>query len=82
MNAKPILDRHNVGTTIVAAGLSVLISIGLLIAVAELFAQDGTPLQNVVIAERACSELAFVSDRNACVRQFLAVSAHRRIASR
>jgi len=81
MNNTPGLARPNVSTTIVAAALSFLTSIGLLVAVAELFARDGTALQNVVIAKRACSELAFVSDRDACVRQFLALTDHRRVAS-
>jgi hypothetical protein len=70
MNTKPVLAQRNVGTTMVAAALSFIISIGIVVAVAELFARDGAPLQNVVIAERACNELAFVSERLACVRQF------------
>jgi hypothetical protein len=80
MNANPVLARP-LGTTIVAAALSFLVTIGLFTAVADLFLRDGTPLQNVAIAERACSELAFVSEREACVRSFLAAAYDRHVAS-
>jgi hypothetical protein len=36
----------------------------------------------VVIAERACSGFTFISEREACVRSFLAASYHQRLASR
>jgi hypothetical protein len=81
MNAKPILARP-LGIAIVASTLSFLATIGLFTAVAGLFLRDGTPLQNVAIAERACSELAFVCEREACVRSFLAAAYDRRVASR
>ena len=82
MNAKPTLARPNVGTTILVAALSVLIAIGLLTAVAGLFLRDGAPLEQVVIAERACSDHAFVSERETCVGLFLAASRVRNLASR
>ena len=82
MNAKPVLARSHVVTTIVAATLSALIAIGLLSAVAGLFQRDGAPFEQVVIAERACTNYAFVSEREACVRLFLATSRVRNVASR
>jgi len=81
MNTQPILPRP-LGTIIVASALSLLITIGLFFAVTGLFLLDGTPLHNVVIAERACSEFAFVSEREACMRSFLAAAHDRRVASR
>ena len=81
MNMNLVLTRP-IGTTIVAAALSFLVTTGLFTAVAGLFLRDGTPLQNVAIAERACSDLAFVSEREACVRLFLAAARDRRVASR
>jgi len=81
MNTKPILALPH-GASIVAAALSFLITIGLFTALVGLFLRDGTPLQNVAIAERACSELAFVSEREACVRSFLAAAYDRHVASR
>jgi len=82
MNAKPVLARSHVVTNIVATALSALIAIGLLSAVAGLFQRDGAPFEQVVIAERACTNYAFVSEREACVRLFLATSRVRNVASR
>jgi hypothetical protein len=82
MNAKPVLARPHVVTTIIAAALSALIAIGLLSAVAGLFQRDGAPFEQVVVAEHACANYAFVSEREACVRLFLAASRVRNVASR
>ena len=81
MNTKAVLARP-LGTTIVAGALSFLVAIGLFTAVAGLFLRDGTPLQNAAAAERSCSDSAFVSEREACVRSFLAAAHDRRLASR
>jgi hypothetical protein len=82
MNAKPVLARPHFVTTIVAAALSTLIAIGLLSAISGLFQRDGAPFEQVVIAEHACTDYAFVSEREACVRLFLAASRVRNVASR
>jgi hypothetical protein len=78
MNAKPFLayphSHPHVRTTIIAAALSALIAIALLSAVAGLFLRDGTPLEQIVIAEHACADYAFVSEREACIRSYLAAS--------
>jgi hypothetical protein len=81
VNTKPVLTGPHVVTTIVAAALSALIAIGLLSAVTGLFQRDGAPFEHVVIAERACANYAFVSEREACVQLFLA-SRVRNLASR
>ena len=82
MHTKPVLAPSPIGASIAAAALSMLVALGLLIAVAGLFLHEGTPLQNVVIAEQACSEFAFQSERETCVRSFLDASYHRRLARR
>ena len=82
MNAKTTLARRHVGATIVAAALSAFVAIGLLTAVAEVFQHDGVPLEQVAIAERACADHAFVSQREACMRTFLAALRGRSVASR
>ena len=74
MNAKPTLARPHVAATLVAAALSTLIAIGILTAVIGLFQRDGVPFEQVVIAERACSNHAFVSERETCMRSFLTAS--------
>ncbi len=81
MNAKPTVARPHVVTT-AAAALSSFIAIGLLTAVVGLFERDGTPFEQVVIAEHACANYAFVSERDACVRLFLAASRIRQVANR
>ena len=81
MKTKPIAARP-LGLTIVAAALSFLATIGLLTVVAGLFVSDGMPSQNVLIAERACSESAFISEREACVRASLPAGYDRRAPSR
>jgi hypothetical protein len=82
MNAKPNFARPHVVTKIVAAALSSFIAIGLLTAVAGLFQRDGAPFEQVIIAEHACANYAFVSERETCVRLYLAVSRVRNVASR
>ena len=82
MNAKPTLARPHVVTTLVAAALATLIAIGLLTAVTGLFQRDGAPFEQLVIAEHACANYAFVSERETCVRLYLAASRVQNIASR
>lgn len=80
MNAKPIHARRPIGTTLVAAALSTLVAIALLSTVSSLFLRDGAPLAKVTIAERACADYAFVSERETCMRT-LAASRARNVAS-
>jgi hypothetical protein len=82
MNAKPTLGRPHVVTTIVAAALSTLIAMGILTAVTGLLQRDGDPFEQVVIAENACTNYAFVSERETCVRLYVAASRFRNVASR
>ena len=82
MNAKPVLARPHVVTTIVAAALSALTATGLLSAVIGLFQRDGAPFEQVVIAEHACRNYAFVSEREVCVRLYLAPSRVLNVVSR
>jgi len=82
MNAKPTLARPHIVTTIVAAVFSCLIAIGLLTGVTDLVQRDGAPFERVVTAEHACANHAFVSEREACVRSYLAASQVRNVASR
>ena len=81
MNAKPTFARPHGATTIIAAALSASIAIGLLTAVTGLFQRDGTPFEQVVIAEHACANYAFASERETCVRLHIAASGVRNVAS-
>lgn len=82
MNAGNTFARPSVAATVAAAALAVLIAIGLLGSVAGLFQRDGAPFEQLVIAERACANHSFVSDRETCVRLYLAALRVRNIASR
>jgi hypothetical protein len=82
MNAKPTLARPHIAATLVAAALSAFVAIGLLTAVSGLFHRDGAPFEQVAIAEHACANYAFVSERETCVRLYRAASRVRHVASR
>lgn len=82
MNAKPTLARPHVGRTIIAAALSAGVAITLLTTVTGLFQRDGEPLAQTVVAEHACADHAFVSEREVCMRLFMATSRVRSVASR
>jgi hypothetical protein len=81
MKLNPALPPQ-IGSTIAAATLSIVVSTLLLLGVTELFVRDGFPLQYVVAAERACSDYSFWSEREACVQSLLAASYHHQVASR
>lgn len=82
MNANPTLPRPHLATTIALAALSVVIAIGILTAITGLFQRDGSPFEQVVIAEHACANFAFASERQNCVRLYLATSRAQNVASR
>jgi hypothetical protein len=81
MNAKHTPTRPHIVTTL-AAALATLIAIGILTAVTDLFQRDGAPFEQVVVAEHACAKHEFVSERQECVRLFLATSRVQSVASR
>lgn len=72
MNTKPTLARPDFITSFVAATLASVISVGILGAVADHFQRSGAPLEQLVVAERACANHAYVSEREACMREWLA----------
>jgi hypothetical protein len=72
MNAKPSLPATRPAAHFVAAMLAGIVAVGLLAGVAALFQRDGQPMERLVAAERACAGRAFVSERDACMRDWLA----------
>ena len=72
MNATPKLPRRHPVTSAVAAVLSAVIALALLGGVTELFQREGAPFEQLVAAEHACANYAYVSEREACVRVYLA----------
>ena len=55
-----------------AAVLAGVIATGLLSAVVLLFQSRGVPLERLVAAERACAQLIYLSERETCMKQWLA----------
>jgi hypothetical protein len=82
MNPLTEISRSHIVTMIIAGLLSVFIAIGGLSAVAGLFLRDGTPYEQVLAAERACTNDAPVSEREACPRPDAEGSHVSRVASR
>ena len=80
MSIQPIFTR--LGARLVSGAFAVLIAIGLLTGVAALFLRDGFPFEQALVAERACSGYAFVSEREACMRAFAAALERPAVASR
>ena len=74
MNAMPKLPRRHPVASVLAAVLSVVIVLALLGAVTELFQRDGAPFEQLVAAEHACTNYAYASEREACVRVYLATA--------
>jgi hypothetical protein len=74
--------RSHLGATVAAGALAVLVSSAVLGGVIALFLRDGLPFEQALIAERACSEPRFVSERETCVRAFVAAAQRPAVASR
>jgi len=47
-----------------------------------MFQREGTPFEQLVVAEQACADRTFVSERQTCVRSFIAATRVQNIASR
>jgi len=82
MNAKPTFPRPSSLSITVSAALATFIAIGLLTGVALLFQRDGVPMGQLAAAEGACSQSVYVSDREACMREWLAAARASNLASK
>lgn len=79
MNARRELPGNSPLAMPVIAALAVVVATGSLAAVTVMFQSAGTPYAQVVAAERACADRAFVSEREHCMQEWLA--AHERVAA-
>ncbi len=75
MDAKPTLPRLSSLSITFAAAVATFIAIGLLTSVAFLFQHDGVPMGQLAAAERACTQNVYVSEREACMGEWLAARA-------
>lgn len=74
MNGKPTFARPTSLWLPVTAALATFIAIGLLTAIVFLFQRDGAPMKQLAAAERACAQRVYVSEREACMREWLAAA--------
>jgi len=74
MFAKSAIPVLGPVTHFVAAALAGIITMGILALVTGLFLRDGRPMERLVAAERACVDRAYVSEREACMREWAAAS--------
>jgi hypothetical protein len=74
MNRNPNPARTGGAIACVAAALSTLIAIGILAGVTTLFQSRGMPMAQLAAAERACAGKVYVSDQEACMREWVAAS--------
>ncbi len=72
MNAKPDASRSSPAVHFVAAALAAIITVGIFSGVTELMLREGRPLERLVAAERACAGHEYVSEREACMREWAA----------
>ena len=80
MNVNLNLGSPGSITTVGAAALAGMIAIGILSAIVSLFQSRGAPMERLAMAERACASHAYQSEREACMKQWLAESQDTRVA--
>ena len=82
MNVRPTFPRSSSFSITLAATLATCVAIGFLTAVTFLFQRDGAPFEKLAAAERACAQYVYVSDREVCVREWLAAALASNVASK
>jgi len=74
MSAKPNFASPSSILTVAAATLAAIIAMGILWMVVSLFQSRGAPMERLAAAERACAQHAYQSEREACMKQWIAES--------
>jgi hypothetical protein len=82
MSAKPSLPHSSSLSTMIVAAIAAFVAVGLLSAVVLLFQRAGAPYEQLVAAERACAQYAYVSERQACVNQWIAAARASKVAGK
>ena len=77
MNVKPDTSALGLAAHFVAAALAAILTVGIFSSLSELFLRDGGPLARWAAAERACATRQYVSEREACMREWGGVAAAR-----
>ncbi len=79
MNARPNSASGST-LTVAAAALATVIALGILWGVAVLFQSKGAPMERLVAAEHACARYIYLSERQACMNEWLAIWVNRAIS--
>jgi hypothetical protein len=73
MIAKPDASASSSAVHFVAAALAGIITVGIFGGVTELLLREGRPLERLAAAERACARHEYLSGREACMREWMAL---------
>ena len=82
MRANPAFPRHSGLGTVITSAVATLIALGILIGTTMLFQSRGMPMAELAAAERACAGQTYVSDRERCMREWVAATHGDRLADR
>jgi len=82
MNANLNFDHPRPSHTVAAAALATVIALSLFWAVATLFQSRGEPFAELAAAERACATYDYQSDREACMKRWVAENGQTSVARR
>jgi hypothetical protein len=80
MSARPNFAFPGSTLTVATAALATVIAFGILWGVVTLFQNRGAPMERLVAAERACAQYVYLSERQACMNEWLAASQPRIVA--
>jgi hypothetical protein len=83
MDARPTFAQLvPLSISITAAALATIIAVCLLAGISLLFQSVGAPFELLAASERACIERVYISEREACMREWLASARASNIASK
>jgi hypothetical protein len=82
MNVQLKLASPSPTLTVATAVLATVIALGILSGFATLFQNRGAPMARLAAAERACAQCIYLSERRACMDEWLAASEPAKVARR
>ena len=80
MSARPNFAFPGSTLTVATAAFATVIALAILWGVVTLFQSRGAPMERLVAAERACAQHVYLSERQACMNEWLAASQPRIVA--
>ena len=82
MRANTAFPRRSGLGTLITSSVATLIALGILIGTSMLFQSRGMPMAELAAAERTCAGQTYVSDREHCMRDWVAAAHGDRLAER